>query len=224
MRGAAIIVLGPPAAGKGTQAWRLGEEFGLPRISTGDMLRDAVRDGSDLGEKARSFIEAGELVPDEVVDRLVGIRLGKPDCATGFILDGYPRTLPQAKSLSLICGDMQVAVCVVGIQAGDGVLVSRIASRWTCGSCGKVFNAVNRPADGHCDACGAELEHRLDDSVDVFRERLDVYRKQTAPLIEYYRSQGVFHEVDGEAAIDEIYGRVSAIVRKQLAGPGTAAR
>jgi len=223
MAGTAIIVLGPPAAGKGTQAWRLSEEFGLPRISTGDMLREAVRDGTELGNRARGFMESGGLVPDTLVDAIVRARLGRADCAAGFILDGYPRTRAQAESLDAICREIGTQVCVVGIRAGDEVLVARIASRWSCGKCGRVFNAANRPADGRCDQCGAELVHRTDDSVDVFRDRLEVYRRQTAPLIEYYRSIGVFREVDGELTIDEIYGLVSEIVRGQLRGQGVTA-
>jgi adenylate kinase len=218
MAGTAIIVLGPPAAGKGTQAWRLSEEFGVPRISTGDMLREAVREGSGLGRQAQEYMETGGLVPDSLVDAIVRARLARADCAAGFILDGYPRTRAQAESLDGICREIGAGVCVVGIRASDEVLIARIASRWSCGKCGKVFNAASRPADGRCDQCGAELVHRTDDSAEVFRDRLEVYRRQTAPLIEYYGGLGVFREVDGELSIDEIYALVSGIVRGQLQG------
>jgi adenylate kinase len=218
MSALAVILLGPPAAGKGTQAWRLGEEFGMPRISTGDMLREAVKAGNELGLQARRHMDAGELVPDALVDAIVRERLRRPDCAKGFILDGYPRTVAQSDVLERTCGDLGATVLAVGIRVSDSALVDRVTSRSSCGNCGKVFNAATRPASGSCDACGGALAQRKDDSETVLRERLEVYRRQTEPLIERYRKFGWYREVDGERPIDDIYTQIAEAVRAQALG------
>jgi adenylate kinase len=214
----AVILLGPPGAGKGTQARRIGEYFRYPRISTGDMLREAVKKNSPLGRRARGYIEAGDLVPDALVDAMVRVRLRRKDCAQGFVLDGYPRTIHQAEFLRTLFPDGTLRIVAVGIQVRDEVLLARLAGRWTCSKCGKIFNSASNPSSegSRCDECNTKLVHRPDDSAGVVQERLQVYHGVTKPLIRYYRSQGHFHKVDGERSMDDIYrSLLGTIVKEQ---------
>ncbi len=212
-----IILLGPPGAGKGTQARKLGAHYGYARISTGDMLREAVRKQTALGKKARGFMEAGDLVPDELVDALVKARLARKDCESGFILDGYPRTIHQAEYLKTLFDNNKVKIVAIGIRVSGDVLMERLAGRWTCPNCGKIFNAESRPSreGNRCDECNAPLVHRKDDSAIVVEERLQVYHDVTEPLIQYYQERRCYYEVDGERSVEVIYEMLKAIVEEQ---------
>jgi adenylate kinase len=220
----AIILLGPPGAGKGTQARRLAEVLGVPSISTGDMFREELKNQSELGKRAQAYMESGGLVPDEVVDAMVKSRLSRKDCERGLILDGYPRTIRQAEFLQdILCKEGAKAV-TVGIQVEDDVLVDRLAARLNCPRCGKMFNArfSPSPAGDNCDACGAELVLRKDDSPEVVRERLAVYRDQTKPLIQFYRDRGSYIEVNGDAPAEAIFGSILQIVIQEQGIPANA--
>ncbi len=202
-----LILLGPPGAGKGTQAKMLAGCFSVPQISTGDILRAAVKDGSPMGVKAKSFMDSGALVPDEVVVGIVEERLVKSDCENGFILDGFPRTLPQAdaltKTLAVLGKDID---SVISLEVDIEALVVRLAGRRTCSACGSGFHLQYEPPlkSGICDSCGGELIQREDDCEDTIRNRMSVYDEQTLPLVEYYRKAGTLSCVDGMLPIDEV--------------------
>ena len=220
----AIILLGPPGAGKGTQARRLGETVNFPDISTGDMFREELKNQTELGRKARSYMESGGLVPDEVVDQMVRSRLSRKDCEVGFILDGYPRTIRQAEFLQGLLTGEGARVLVLGIHVDDDVLVERLSARLTCPRCGKMFNTKFSPSQAgeNCDACGARLTLRKDDSPEVVRERLAVYRRETEPLVRYYREQGLYVEINGNDSPEAIFGNVLQIVRQGQEAPAEA--
>jgi len=210
-----LILLGPPGAGKGTQAKRLVESYGIPQISTGDILRKAVKEGTQLGKEAKSYMDAGELVPDSVVIGIIEERLKEPDCKEGYILDGFPRTVPQAEALDAILDKMGSRIDhVVSIEVPDGELMNRLTGRWTCKNCGAMFHEKNQPPkeQGKCDHCGGELYQRDDDKADTIRERLRVYGSQTQPLIEYYNKKGLVRKIDGIGTIDEIFERIKKAV------------
>lgn len=195
-----VILLGAPGAGKGTQAERIVAGYGLPHISTGEMLRAAVEAGTEMGRAAQHFMSAGELVPDEVVVGVVRDRLAEPDAAQGFLLDGFPRTPAQAERLDQILAEAGRAVThVILIDVPEDELVRRISGRRSCTGCGKLYNVTFDPpqADGVCDVCGARLMQRADDNGDTVRNRLAVYRRQTEPLVGYYRGKGVLGEAHG---------------------------
>ena len=206
-----LILLGPPGAGKGTQAKMLMERFDIPQISTGDILRAAVKDGTPMGLKAKSCMDAGELVPDEVVVGIVKERLQKADCDNGFILDGFPRTFPQADALSadLVELDKQLDA-VISLDVDIEALVERLTGRRTCRDCGRGYHIKfdSSETEGVCDTCGGELVQRDDDQETTIRKRLDVYQEQTEPLVAYYRSDGLLKELDGMQDID--------VVQKQM--------
>jgi adenylate kinase len=218
-----IIILGPPGAGKGTQARKIGEKWNLPHISTGDMLREALQRQTELGKKAKAYMESGALVPDDLVDAIVKERLAQKDCSAGFILDGYPRTINQAGFLQALFVDNGTKMLTIGIELDDGVLVERLSSRWTCPKCGKMFNAKLDPgkAGGVCDQCKTKLILRKDDSREVIAERLAVYHKATQPLIQYYRNQGSYIGVRGDGTVDEVFDAIAAIVGGRMKELGT---
>ena len=203
-------MLGPPGAGKGTQARRLSEALRRPHVSTGDMLREALRDDTELGRKARLFMEAGDLVPDELVDAIVMERLEREDCGGGFILDGYPRTIHQVGVLQGLLEKNGKKILTIGVEVRDSVLIQRLSSRWTCPGCGKMFNTAMDPdkAEGRCDACGERLTQRQDDRPDVIAERLQVYHRLTQPLIRHYQDLGAYVRVDGERSVEEVFGTI----------------
>ncbi|MCK4501647.1 MAG: adenylate kinase [Desulfuromonadales bacterium] len=199
-----IILLGPPGAGKGTQAAMLVEKYEIPQISTGDMLRAAVRDQSPMGIKAKECMDAGGLVPDEVVVGIVRERLQLQDCQDGFILDGFPRTLPQADALKQVLVELGKQLdAVISLQVDIESLVERLTGRRTCADCGRGFHLRYDPPaqDGSCSSCGGKLVQRADDCEDTIRNRMEVYHQQTAPLEEYYRSEGALKAVDGMGEI-----------------------
>jgi len=206
-----LIFLGPPGCGKGTQAQRIISDYRIPQISTGDLLRQAVRDKTALGKEAKKFMDRGELVPDEVVVGMVKERLLANDCKGGFLLDGFPRTVAQAEALDRTLQKMKLKLnAVVSIEVPDPEVVKRLAGRRTCRKCQAMYHVIFNPARNQnvCDKCGSELYQRDDDQEDTIQARLEVYHRQTAPLIEYYRKQGLVKPVTGMGSIDEIYGRI----------------
>jgi len=211
-----VILLGGPGAGKGTQAERIVADFKLPHISTGEMLRAAVAKGTQMGLEAQKYMESGALVPDEVVIGVVRERLAEPDAGDGFLLDGFPRTIPQAEQLDAMLAEAGRAVThVVLIDVPADELVQRIAGRRSCAGCGKLYNVTFDPpeAEGVCDVCGRELVQRADDNEDTVRNRIGVYQDQTAPLIGYYTERGVLTSAFGGGKLpDEVYAQVQRIL------------
>ena len=202
-----IILMGPPGAGKGTQAEKLVELYQIPHISTGDMFRKAQKDGTELGLKAKEYMEQGQLVPDEVTVGIVRERLAEADCKDGFLLDGFPRTVQQADALDGILKDLGMALDrVINIEVDKAFLVDRLTGRRVCRTCGATFHVVNKApkVEGVCDKCGGELYQRNDDKIETVSNRLDVYAAQTAPLIEYYQSKGVMSSIDGSKSMKDV--------------------
>jgi adenylate kinase len=216
-----VILLGPPGAGKGTQAVRVSETFGIPHISTGDIFRENVRGDTELGREAKRYMDAGELVPDEVVVSMVGDRLAQADAAEGFCLDGFPRTVPQAQALEdlLVERDAPLEV-VVRFAVSEDEVVQRLTGRRTCSGCGKVFHVEHAPpeTEGVCDACGGELIQREDDTEDVVLNRLEVYRKQTEPLEHFYWERGLLRDIEAVGDVEDVTARTLDLLR-EYAGP-----
>ena len=207
------MLLGPPGAGKGTQAKLLQEMFEACQISTGDILRKAVADKSPLGQEAASYLNSGALVPDDVILKLVAERLKEKDCAKGFLLDGFPRTIAQADGLQQILKPLGLKLDrVFSVQVPREVIVERLSGRRTCKECGAMYHTAFGPSKkaGVCDKCGGDLRQRDDDREETIAARLKVYESQTAPLVDYYRKQGLLREIDGVGSVEEIRGRVLA--------------
>jgi adenylate kinase len=210
-----IILLGPPGAGKGTQAKMLIDEYQIPQISTGDILRAAVKEGTPLGKEAKSFMDKGDLVPDSVVIGIVEERIQEPDCTKGYMLDGFPRTVPQAEALDGMLGKLSAEIDhVVSIEVANDELVKRLTGRRTCRECGAGYHVMFDPpkVEGVCDKCGGELYQRDDDNEETVRSRLNVYESQTLPLIDYYKVQGKIRPIDGVGEIKEIFGRITSVL------------
>jgi len=211
-----LILLGPPGAGKGTQARKLQDDRGLVQLSTGDMLRAAVKSGSEIGKKAKAIMDAGKLVPDDVMISMIEDRIGQPDCRRGFILDGFPRTAAQAEALDAMLARKGLKLDhVIEMAVDEAALTQRIVGRYTCAKCGAGYHdTFQKPkVDGVCDVCGGrEFTRRADDNAETVRTRLEAYRAQTAPILPYYRAKGVLTSVDGMAAIDEVSRQIGAIV------------
>ncbi len=202
-----ILLMGPPGAGKGTQAAELVKKFDIPHISTGDMFRAAIKEGTDLGKKAKSFMDDGKLVPDEVTIGIVRERLAKDDCKKGFILDGFPRTVDQADALQQILKDLGLSLTrVLNINVPAEDLIERAVGRRICKKCGATYHTKFNPPkiEGICDVCGSELFQRADDNADTMKNRLSVYEASTKPLIDYYKKLDLYTEVDGRQAIDKV--------------------
>ncbi|MGH7770583.1 MAG: adenylate kinase [Candidatus Binatia bacterium] len=206
-----VVFFGPPGAGKGTQARLLEQKFGACQVSTGEILRKAAREQSELGKKAAGYVDRGDLVPDQVMVKLVAKRLQEPDCQGGFILDGFPRTIAQADQLEQMLKDsgfpLESALC---IQASNDVLIKRLSGRRTCKKCGNLHHTIFDPParPGLCNRCGGELYQREDDREEMIAGRLRVYENQTAPLKEYYRKRGLLKEIDGVGSVEEVGKRV----------------
>lgn len=206
-----LIFIGPPGSGKGTQAKRLAQRYGIPHISTGDILREAVADGTALGQQAAPIMAAGALVPDDLMIGIIRERLAKPDAQKGFILDGYPRTVVQAEKLDvLVSGNGKDPVRVLQLLVPDEAIVNRIAQRRSCSQCGAIYHLENNPPanDNLCDRCGTEVIARADDTEAAVRKRLEAFHRQTLPVAAFYKSKSVLREVDGIGAVDEVFERI----------------
>jgi len=202
-----LIFLGPPGAGKGTQARDLAREWNVAHIATGDMLREAVTAGTPLGAAAKRYMDQGALVPDDVIIGLIAERLGQSDARDGFLLDGFPRTIGQAEALEQLLKDLDVAVdAVIYFDVSEPELIRRLTGRRVCRACGHSFHLVSSPParEGVCDACGGELYQRVDDTESTVRHRLDVYGRQTSPLLDFYRGRGLLTTVPGEGRIEDV--------------------
>lgn len=213
-----IVLLGAPGAGKGTQAKKLIDKYGIPQISTGDILRQAVADQTQLGKEAKSYMDSGGLVPDSVVIGLVKERLTQADCKKGFILDGFPRNTAQAETLDGVLSSAGMPLEVaLSVDVDFDVLLKRLTGRRTCKNkdCGQMYNVYFSPAkkDGTCDKCGTELYQRDDDKEETIKKRLDVYKAQTEPLIDYYSKKGIIKRVEGVGDINEIFNKICSILK-----------
>jgi adenylate kinase len=201
------VLMGPPGSGKGTQAAKLSEVLSLPHVSTGDLFRENMKQNTELGKRARVFIEAGQLVPDQIVLDMLFDRVSRSDCAKGYILDGVPRTIPQAESLDHYLAKENINLLVLDLEVSDEVVVKRVAGRLSCKTCGRVYNQYFTPPkqEGKCDYCGSALIQRTDDKPEVVEERLRVYKEQTRPLLDYYRQKGLLKQVNGERGVDIVF-------------------
>lgn len=212
-----IIMLGAPGAGKGTQAKRISAEFSIPHISTGDIFRANIKEGTELGIKAKSYMDKGELVPDEITIGMLIDRLHSKDCKNGYVLDGFPRTIPQAESLTKALTELDEKIdYAIDVDVKDEVIIDRMSGRRACLGCGATYHIVNIPpaVENICDTCGKELVLREDDKAETVKKRLDVYHLQTQPLVDYYKKQGILKTVDGAKHFNETFEEVMCILKK----------
>ncbi|CAG9622200.1 adenylate kinase [Sutcliffiella rhizosphaerae] len=210
-----LVLMGLPGAGKGTQAERIVEKYNIPHISTGDMFRAAMKEETELGLKAKSFMDQGQLVPDEVTIGIVRERLQKEDCNEGFLLDGFPRTVPQAEALEQLLGELGRSIdFVINVNVDQSILMERLTGRRICKDCGSTYHLVfNPPAkDGVCDKCGGELYQRADDNEETVGNRLEVNVKQSKPLLDFYESKGYLRNIDGQQAIDKVFADIKELL------------
>ncbi len=210
-----IVMLGAPGAGKGTQADKIAEKYGLPHISTGDIFRKNIKEGTELGKEAKSYMDAGKLVPDELTVRLLLDRVKNDDCAKGYILDGYPRTIPQAEALDSELAKLGEKIdYAINVEVPDENIITRMSGRRACLKCGATYHLKYVPPkkDGICDECGAELVIRDDDKPETVKNRLSVYHEQTQPLIDYYKGKGILKSVDGTVPMDQVFEEIVKIL------------
>lgn len=210
-----IIMLGAPGAGKGTQADKICAKYNIPHISTGDIFRANIKNNTELGQKAKSYMDKGELVPDELVVDLVVDRIKADDCTNGYVLDGFPRTIPQAEALDAALAAINDKVdYAINVEVPDENIINRMSGRRACVACGATYHIVHIPTkvDGVCDKCGAELILRDDDKPETVKNRLNVYHGQTQPLIDYYTAKNVLHEVDGTKAMEDVFSSIVSIL------------
>ncbi len=207
-----LIMMGPPGGGKGTYSSRISDEYDIPHVATGDIFRNEVDEGSELGKKIEEYLEEGELVPDETVNDVVRKRLSEPDCEDGFILDGYPRTLNQAKALDEIA-DIDL---LINLDVSEEVIIERLSNRRICRNCGEIYNLKSLPPEeeGVCDECGGELYQREDDKPEVIKKRLEEYKKRAEPILEFYRDKGVVEDIvfEGERPIEEAMEEIKSVI------------
>ncbi|MGD6845664.1 adenylate kinase [Bacillus infantis] len=210
-----LVLMGLPGAGKGTQAEKIVEKYGIPHISTGDMFRAAIKEGTELGLEAKSFMDKGELVPDQVTIGIVRERLSKEDCSKGFLLDGFPRTVAQADALEVILSELDKKIdYVINIDVDQSILMERLTGRRICKNCGATYHLVfNPPAKAdECDRCGGELYQRADDNAETVKNRLDVNIKQTKPLLDFYETKGYLRNIDGQQEISKVFTDLDALL------------
>ena len=213
-----IIMLGAPGAGKGTYAKQITQKYGIPAISTGDIFRENIKNGTELGKKAKGYMDAGNLVPDELVCDLVVDRLQQEDCKNGYILDGFPRTIPQAEALTEALKKQNDGIdFALEINMADEAIVERMAGRRVCEKCGATYHVVNIPPkkEGVCDECGGNIILRDDDAPETVKKRLEVYHEQTAPLIEYYKNLGLLSVIDGSKGLEQCVADISAVLESK---------
>lgn len=212
-----ILLMGPPGAGKGTQAEKLTEVLDIPHISTGDMFRKAIKEQTELGKKAKSFMDKGELVPDEVTVGIVADRIKEDDCTNGFLLDGFPRTVNQADALGAMLSDLGIKLdSVINVEVPVDELIGRLTGRRICKSCGATYHMIFNPpkVEGVCDKCGGELYQRDDDTEATAKNRLEVYDKQTAPLLEYYKNSGLLVNINGNQSMEQVLKDILHVLGK----------
>ena len=213
-----IIMLGAPGAGKGSQASRIAKEYQLPHISTGDIFRANLKEETELGKRAKSFMDKGELVPDDITIAMLLDRIHKEDCKNGYILDGFPRTIPQAEALkeALAKKDEKIDLAL-DVEASDELIIKRMAGRRTCPACGAIYHIVTlQPkTEGICDRCGADLIQRKDDNEETVKNRLKIYHEVTEPLISYYKKEGILEEIDGAEELDKVFEKVKRIIHER---------
>ena len=210
-----IIMLGAPGAGKGTQAKKIAEKYGIPHISTGDIFRANIKEGTELGKKAKEYMDQGALVPDSLTLDLIMDRFKAPDCANGYVLDGFPRTIPQAEALTKTLAEAGAAMdYAINVEVPDAAIVERMSGRRACLKCGATYHIVYSPTkeEGKCDTCGGELIIRDDDKPETVQKRLTVYHDQTQPLIDYYRNMNILKSVDGTKPMDEVFSDIVNIL------------
>ncbi|WP_227764149.1 adenylate kinase [Zhaonella formicivorans] len=215
-----LLIMGPPGAGKGTQAEIITKKLGIPHISTGDMFRKAIKDGTAMGKKAKAYIDAGQLVPDDVTVGIVKERLSEADCAEGFLLDGFPRTVPQAEALDDILNELGVKLDkVISLEVPQEIILHRLTGRRICKGCGSSYHISNNPPKvaGKCDKCGGELMQRTDDTEETVASRLRVYEQQTAPLINFYESHHIICHIKGDQPIEQVLQRIGNCLGRDLA-------
>ncbi|MDR7002523.1 adenylate kinase [Neobacillus niacini] len=211
-----LVLMGLPGAGKGTQAERIVEKYGIPHISTGDMFRAAMKEGTELGLKAKSFMDKGALVPDEVTIGIVRERLSKEDCQKGFLLDGFPRTVPQAEALETLLVELNRSIdYVINIDVDKNILMERLTGRRICKDCGATYHLVFNPPvhEGKCDRCGGELYQRADDNAETVQNRLDVNIKQSQPLLDFYETKGYLRTINGQQDINVVFADIEQLLR-----------
>jgi len=210
-----LILLGPPGAGKGTQATRICQQYSIPHISTGDIFRRHIKEGTVFGKKAQKYINKGKLVPDDIVLEIAKVRLTEKDCSNGFLLDGFPRTVYQAEQLDKYLKERNLEIDkILDIKVNKELLMTRLIGRRVCRSCGATYHVVSMPPkkEGVCDACGGELYQRSDDTAETVENRIDVYNAQTRPLTEYYEKQGKIAHIDGNMELDEVFGAIVSVL------------
>ncbi|MFN0107626.1 MAG: adenylate kinase [Blastocatellia bacterium] len=209
-----IVIIGPPGAGKGTQARLLSEKYGYPQISTGDILREMAQAETDLGSEIRKTLSAGKLVSDEILAEVIQARTSRSDCINGYILDGFPRTVNQAHQLEDLAEEQKKDVLLVRVKVHEEVLLERLTGRWTCTKCGEIYNVYSRPPkyDGVCDLDDQPLKQRSDDNPDSVVRRFEEYKSSTAPLIDYYRNSGRLIETTGEGQVEEIFDKLCSLI------------
>ena len=213
-----IIMLGAPGAGKGSQASRIAKEYQLPHISTGDIFRANLKEETELGKRAKSFMDKGELVPDDITIAMLLDRIHKEDCKNGYILDGFPRTIPQAEALkeALAKKDEKIDLAL-DVEASDELIIKRMDGRRTCPACGAIYHIVTLPpkTEGICDRCGADLIQRKDDNEETVKNRLKIYHEVTEPFISYYKKEGILEEIDGAEELDKVFEKVKRIIHER---------